>query len=520
MIVQEIIGLKKRFRTLNDAKRPESLFTVILRDGALTLFSEGIVLVSFFIFYRLLAEYFGPENVGVYSLMRRIAAFLIPLVMIGLVEGLGRYIAMVKNEDERSAYFVSGLSLFLISISAVLLLLNLNTVMTAKWALGSEMYATFVFPFSVLLSGIAFHTFSYACLRGNLKIKLLNLFHCINLGVIPIFLLMMGKQWRFELVLTTIGFLQMGTALAFLWPAFAKAHKIKNKKRHYYMAMNNLFMFGAPRIPAPILGAALISICPMVASHFVSITEVGYLSVAMALLIGIGGLSSPLGTVLLPHISSLLGSGEIDRFGRNLYLLIGALIQCLLFFLGQFIVFVDFILTIWLGRAFLPASAVMIVTFASILAYGFHNIARNILDASSLQPINTINSIIAFTLLTLLLLVILYLVPLDKLAVAIALAFTLAYNALGALSYHAVRRIHPMKLSEDWRHLKWAVILNGIAGLLALTVKSYVAYHLLCWLSFELVLFILYITLLHRLKFEWIQIIHKMVLRNAFLSKA
>jgi len=451
--------------------------------------------------------------------MRRIAAFLIPLVMLGLVEGLGRYIAMVKNEDERFVYIASGASIFLISISAVLLVLNLNSAMTAKWALGSEAYATLVCPFSVLLSGIAFHTFSYACLRGSLKIKLLNIFQCMSLGLLPIFLLLIGKQWRFELVLTTIGFLQMVTALAFLWPAFPKAHKIMNIKRNYYKTMKELFVFGAPRIPAPIVGAGLISICPMVASHFVSITEVGYLSVAMALLIGIGGLSSPLGTVLLPHISCLLGSGEIDRFGRNLYLLIGALVQCLLFLLGQFIVFVDFILTIWLGSIFLPASAVMIVTFTSILAYGFYNIARNILDASSLQPINTINSIIAFLLLALALWIITSLIPSNKLAVFIALAFTFAYNVLGALSYHAVRRIHPFKMSEDWRHLKWAVLLNCVAGLFALTVRSYVECHWLVWLSFELALFILYLTLLHRLKFEWIQLIHKMVLKEAFPTR-
>ena len=50
------------------------------KDISLIFITEAIVLIAFFIIYRLIAKNFGPEGVGQYSLVKRVFGFLQPLL--------------------------------------------------------------------------------------------------------------------------------------------------------------------------------------------------------------------------------------------------------------------------------------------------------------------------------------------------------------------------------------------------------------------------------------------------------
>jgi len=78
------------------------------KDISLTFITETIVLVAFFFIYRLIAKNFGPEGVGEYTLIKRVIAFLYPVLLLGLGIGLPRYIAMSQNKEQRSSYMKAG----------------------------------------------------------------------------------------------------------------------------------------------------------------------------------------------------------------------------------------------------------------------------------------------------------------------------------------------------------------------------------------------------------------------------
>jgi len=81
-----------------------------VKDIFLTFIAETIVLIAFFFIYRLIAQNFGPEGVGKYALIKRVIAFLSPLLLLGLGVRIPRYIAMSKDTNQRSAYLRAGSS--------------------------------------------------------------------------------------------------------------------------------------------------------------------------------------------------------------------------------------------------------------------------------------------------------------------------------------------------------------------------------------------------------------------------
>ncbi|MCD6470958.1 oligosaccharide flippase family protein, partial [bacterium] len=73
----------------------------IFKNIILTFITQAIVLIAFFVIYRLIAKNFGPEGVGEYSLVKKVIGFLQPLLLFGVGVGLPRYIAMSKDSEQR-----------------------------------------------------------------------------------------------------------------------------------------------------------------------------------------------------------------------------------------------------------------------------------------------------------------------------------------------------------------------------------------------------------------------------------
>ena len=162
----------------------------IIHDTAITLIAELLVLLAFFVFYRLLLDEYGSENLGLYALSRRVIAFLIPLMLLGLYDGMGRYLAMAIDGGERSKLVVIGFVSLLLTSAVSLFVLVSNEDASSRVIFGSSDYAELVLPFSVIVIGLSLHTFVHAALRGTMRIKTLNALQLINLGVLPILLVL------------------------------------------------------------------------------------------------------------------------------------------------------------------------------------------------------------------------------------------------------------------------------------------------------------------------------------------
>jgi O-antigen/teichoic acid export membrane protein len=487
---------------VNQPQSRNGRIALIIQDTAITLIAEMMVLVAFFIFYRLLLDVYGSDNLGLYALSRRVIAFLIPLMLLGLYDGMGRYLAMAVDAGERSVIIIVSLAaLLFMSVSAVLVL-NWDRDVSAEVIFGSAGYATLVAPFCAIVIGLSLHTFAHAALRGSMKIKLLNTLQLANLGLLPI-LLVKYYDVEFPSLLFAMGLMHGVVAvIPVLLMVYAGFSNMPRKK--WRSAVMELFAYSIPRIPNGMVAAGLVALGPVLATGHMSMTEVGYLALSFSLLIGISSFVSPLGLVLLPHMSKAVVTNKTHIIGEKLHLLIGSVVQMLLFVCTQFLVFADFIIELWMGPDYLPAVPVITVVFISILFYGFYVATRSILDAVSVKPVNSINTMITLVFLLISTQLGLHWFETFSPSILLAVIFTLSMALLGGLTYRSLRNRLPDSSRRDGRHLVWGILLNGVFGLIALSLHSQIVEHLVLFIAFEMGVLVLYIWLLSKLGFEWV----------------
>src|SRR5205814_8440439 len=105
--------------------RPRPKFHPLLRDLTLTMATEFSVLTAGLILVSLFGRLLGPVALGEFLLLRRVAAWLLAGVLLGMGNALPRYIALCvqKPQGARYAYFLAGTSClmgFTVSVGVVL----------------------------------------------------------------------------------------------------------------------------------------------------------------------------------------------------------------------------------------------------------------------------------------------------------------------------------------------------------------------------------------------------------------
>lgn len=483
----------------------------IFKNIILTFIIQALVLVAFFLIYRLIAKNFGPEGVGVYSLTKKIIGFLQPLLLLGIGIGLPRYIAMSKNPEQRSSYLKTGGLIVIPFVFVFLIFINIFKEYFAKIFFGSINYTTLVLPFSFFLAGLILHSLIYSYFRGRLFVKTFNSLQIINLALVPVIILTFFKNITIEKLITLIGIITFVIAFIFSL-SFIKEFFIPIEKWQFKKSFKELFQYSLPRVPAIFAKAGLFSLGPIFATHFTSIKEVGFLSVSQSLLGTIIATISPLGIILLPKVSNMIAQKREQEIKENLNYLIGATIQLSIFVSFQLIIFADIIINYWLGPKFLGAVPVMRIVFLSVFFYSLYEATRNILDAAKVRPINTINLFISLGVFLIIASVLLFLVKFFTPIISLSIALTFATLCLGVLTYISVRKIYYEKLSKDLNYLWTAIVINILLGGVAILVKSFIVLRFYYLVTFEILLGIIYLSILWLLKMEWIRKIPKRIL--------
>lgn len=482
------------------------------KDISLTFITQVVVFLAFFFIYRLIAERFGPEGVGEYALVKRVIGFVSPFLLLGLGVGIPRYIAMSKDKFQMITYLKAGGLIIAFSISFFLIVINLFKESFAKTFFGAVNYVNLVLPFSFFLAGFIFTSFVYSYFRGRLLIKIFNFLYIVNLALVPLIIIIFFKGITIEKIITLIGITTFIIAFIFLLPSI-KEIIFSIGKLQFQKSLKEVLYYSLPRAVGDFALAGLLSLGPIFAAHFVSIQEVGYLSVSQSLLHAIEVAIAPLGLVLLPKVSNLIVNGRQEMIKENLNLLIRAVIQCSIFLCIQLIIFADIIIKYWLGTEFLNAVPVMRIIFLSTVFYFFYVAIRSVLDAAKVKPLNTINVFISLGVFlgiagTLLLVNILS--PI----ISLSIAFTSGFICLGFLSYVSVRKIYPENIKEDIYSLGLALIINILLGGLAAFLKPFIVLKFYYFILFIIVEGLIYFLILWLLKMKWIRQVPRIIFQK------
>lgn len=363
------------------------------RDSLLTTLTEGLSMLGMVLTFRLAAQ-ISKQDLDIYVIVRRTIAFVFPVILMGAMVGLTRFVAMSHRLDRKQGYLRGALT-WVLPMGMLTVLLSFLFAEPLAWMLfGSEDSAPLVPPLALMTLGIALHGVAYGYLRGKPAIGAANFVQLAVLALIPCSAFLIWTDMATVLWATGIGWVTV-TLLSILPSAAAPRTESMRRER------SELLRYGLPRVPGDVALGALLTVPGYVALRTYGLDVSGEVGFGATLLNLAAAVFSPVALLLLPAAAGRLAVGDHAGLERN----IGKLFRMVL--LGSLAITIGFellsrpLLMLYLGptgEAYLPMSRII---FIGALPFAFFNGMRSVLDAYFHTPRNGMNLVKAFGLLLL-----------------------------------------------------------------------------------------------------------------------
>ncbi len=412
-------------------------------DYIFTFFTEFVVLLAGVLVYRFAAQTDDANSFSEYALSRRVISFIQPILILGLGVGLPRYISIARAQNDRAmsdSYYISAIilvfSFSLVLISALLLFPSFFSLLF----FGDTAYSSFIFPMTLMLAGLVFHSVVYSYYRGLIKMVHANLFQIINLGMVPLFVFYFENQIDRILLFTGLGWIIVASFFLLL-----SLSKIKIQKSLIAKAMKDLARYGIQRVPGDLAIAGLFSLPAIFVAHTSGVDQAGNLAFSISLLNMAGAVFGPICLILLPEASRLIVEKKFDLLFSQIRKISTLTIALTSLGLLLYLVFAPQILTLYLGQA--PESLVLIsrIVLISSIGYTIYISLRSVLDAYYIKAVNTINIVVALLFFVLMGgIVFFFQLPL----MVLVFSFVFSNLLLGVLTILEILKIRKQKITK------------------------------------------------------------------------
>lgn len=326
-----------------------------------------------------------------YTLARRNISFLQPLLMVGLGVAVPRYISIFP---QRNSFLATGL-LMMVGISFLfLLILSAGAPFFSNLFFGDKQYQSFIFPMALLLAGYGFHAVLYGFLRGKKEVYISNLVQLVNIGILPVLVLLYTDDVQTLLYVNSL--VLLFNCIVFSILAIRK-FQLKIDFPAWKEDILLLLKYGLPRVLGDFALLALLTFPTyIVLSTQNDVLIGGDIAYSITLFNLVGAAFGPLSLVLLPEIAGFLAENRIDLIKKRFYVFVVASLglTCIGYFFFYF--FNDFILSILLGDNY-RSELVDIATVVLLGSFGYvlYIVLRSFLDAIHVKAKNATNLLIS-----------------------------------------------------------------------------------------------------------------------------
>jgi O-antigen/teichoic acid export membrane protein len=436
----------------------------LFRDFGLTAVTELGVLVSGLAIVSLMGRLLGVIALGEYLLLRRVLAWLQPAVQLGMGNALPRYVAYHADGHPAQLRRYLAVSLVLSGGLAALLalLLYLGRNQFAGWLFGSAHLQTLILPLGLMTLGLTIHGSAYGYFRGRLALIQANALQACNVVFVPLIVVIgLAKTHSVGLIVGATGLVtvifSMLTSAFLLYRGTGLEDQLSLRD-----SAGELLRYGVPRVPGDFALGALLALGPLVAMHFVSISNVTCLLLGISILSAVNASSTPVGALMLSKVSMMLVQGRRDAVRTYLQYFLAAVIELAIFVCLQLVVLTPVLLHAWVGRDFGAEALVAQIIMLAIPFYLIYGCLRGSVDAASITAYNTHNLFLALGLFGVLLVTAVNLVPHGLLPPAVAASLLLSLIFLAGLTLRTTRQL--FGLTVPWRQIAPGV---GVGAVLA-----------------------------------------------------
>jgi O-antigen/teichoic acid export membrane protein len=486
-----------------------------LRDLSVTLAAQVGVALSGLLLYRLLAIHKGAEGFAAYALVKQAAGFLFPVVTVGLVGGLPRYLALPRDERSPSSEaYVAAAGLIIGTVTALVALVALLLRdETASLVFGDAGRDELVAPFVALMAATSLFYVAYGYFRGLLRLRAASLLQVGGMAAIPPLVVVASPDAPIETLILRIAAITAVLSLLAVGGPLVRSLLAAHRRR-VEAAGRSLWDYGHRRVPGELAQLGLFVLVPVLAAHVATLTDVAYITAGQQVLSMLALAVLPLGLILLPSLAKMW---EEDRERASGYVAMLAAFAChvALFLSLQAVLFADIGVSLWLGSEFDEAASVVRVTVAPAALFVVYIMLRAPLDAVAVKSYNSRNNLVAFGVLAAVAALMLGL-DVARPVMCVAWAFAAGVATQGVLTFLTVHRLFGLEMRGY--DLALAVPLAALTAGLGLAARPLIdgsPAALALLMTLELVLAAIFFGVLFRRRAPWTRLLADRFLRRS-----
>jgi O-antigen/teichoic acid export membrane protein len=365
-----------------------------LGDVFFTLVGSVVTMLLTIMSYAIAARILTTESFGQYMLLKRVTAFIIPCVALGLPTALTRWLAINRNKDqaEKMNYVIVVTSIIAISFIGFSVFMSNVPQQIGSLLLGAYWDQLYL-PMIGLIVGMVVYYQVHAILRGNLSIRLVNYMNVLVVGLIPLMVFVLFGDFPFASLVYAIGATTACISLLFLLGQFKFPKAMTICSSSFIEHGKEALGYGIPRVPGVFISQLMLSLGSIILAKQNDANGVLAITAGLNIVLMGAAFVAPVGVVLLPRGAEMVGQNrkaELKILSSKLIVIViylGSLV------LSQWMILGEEILRLWLNfnnqDIIVPA---MIVSLA-IPFYMAYEILRNLLDAVTSKPLNLVTQV-------------------------------------------------------------------------------------------------------------------------------
>jgi len=390
---------QKRVNSQNQAE--EACFSElpkIVKGGGISLVGSVGAKGMLFILALFIAKALGPSDVGIYFLAITICELLTLLSLLGLPNGVTRYVAVYneRNDVQRMKGTVLGaafLSLLISLLSAAVLFLSASPISSLLHkpglALVLKLFAISI-PFECLMKIFTASTRGLKIMEHTAYIEQISWIG-LRLGLALFFVSVM-KSGLGGVILAYVGASFISAVLAFSYAS--KWMPLVDKRISPIFEIRELFRFSFPMLLSTLIHDIMMKEDIVMLGYFVSAAEVGIYSVAVKVLNLAEVIFQTFRPIFNPLVAELHERKEFSRLGHLLKLITrwDIMAACPIF-LCLFL-FPEFFLSIF-GKKFAAGSSCLRILIVSSVVNALSIYPDSIIYMSGRSEITMMNGFLA-----------------------------------------------------------------------------------------------------------------------------
>jgi len=487
-------------------------FSPFLTDIVITSFTTVTVAICNILLVRIIARGLGPEELGIYTLVKRTVSILLPFTTLSIGIGLARYIALYEGKGQKTEIILPAALALSLSCTFLFCFASLPFSGLLSNLLFNQAGREFLFILILfLLIGDNLYICLYSYYRGRQQILNANIWSILIMGILPISIAGIFIQWKnVSYIIFGIGCL-LYLSLISLLPKIING--LRSTSREEFMSMaKRLLAYSIPRAPGGVALGLIFTFGVLISPYTGGLANTAYLSIGIWIFGILEMATSGFGMIILPKAAGLVGGGNEQFLINKLRSIYDLILHVGLFVVIQLILIVDFLIFIWVGFKYAEAVPISRIIFLAMIPFFFYTMMRSIIDAVEKKAINAFNLYISLIVTISSSLILL---KLGLGLFALAIGFDLGLISLGILTHNFMKKRYHIKFLPD--NFYSVLLVNILLGLFIYFVKYEMINNHFSYQNFAIVLSlqalcgITYLFVLRKLGATWIKDIQERI---------